>query len=455
MFAIVDIETTGGYGNSNCITEIAIIQHNGKEVEKSFHTLINPQSPINWYVQKMTGITNEMVSKAPLFSDVASQIFDLLQNRIFVAHNVNFDYSFVKLHLKNCNYHIDLAKICTVKLSRKVFPGLPKYGLGFLCQHFKIENIARHRAIGDATATAKLLEIIIESDKLNEIAKQIKKRKSYQYLPPNLNNTDVLDDLPSLPGVYYFYNNKEKIVYVGKAINLRKRVISHFSNNKTSKQKQDFLKEIYKIKFKLCSSELTAQILESTEIKKYWPKFNKSQKFYERRFGIFLFEDSLGYKRLAIDNVKKVLHPIKTFSLLVEARQYLIKYAEEFDIQNSMFFLSNETVSKLPNLKKHNKKVDAIIKIIKTEKQTYLVHDGTGTYILVEENIFWGMGKIPNIENVINYKQKGKSKFEKDEIKRKNLENLKTFLVPYPENFVVMSYINNYAIKNPDSIINI
>ena len=126
MFAIVDIETTGGHASANGITEIAIVLHNGKEIEGKYQTLVNPLMPIQKYVQSLTGITDEMVSKAPLFSTVAPQIYNLLKDRVFVAHNVNFDYSFVKHQLQQEGFELDIAKLCTIRLARKIFPGLPK-----------------------------------------------------------------------------------------------------------------------------------------------------------------------------------------------------------------------------------------------------------------------------------------------------------------------------------------
>ncbi len=434
MFAFIDIETTGGYSTKNCITEIAIILYDGQQVEGKFHTLINPEAPIQPYVQSMTGITNKMVENAPKFEEVAENIFNLLMDRVFVAHNVNFDYSFVSQHLKTAGYTIDLPKICTVKLSRKIFPGLPKYGLGSLSNHFNIENKARHRAIGDAEAMMNLFIILQQNDKNNEIEKLTKRRKIHQYLPPNLLQNNF-HELPSLPGVYYFKNKKGKIIYIGKAVNLKKRVSSHFSNNKSSKQKQEFLKHIYEIDWKPCSSELTACILESIEIKKYWPVFNKSQKYYERLYGIYEFEDSLGYKRLAIDNKRKILTPLATFSLLIEARNILFQYCKEFDIHPSMFYLSKVQSTEWKKVKEHNKIIDQIKKEFKENNKTYLVHDQTSTYILVEEGKFYGLGVLQNIHSDLK------------------IEEIKKEMEVYPENLIIKSYLNNYIKKNPENVI--
>ena len=457
MYAIVDIETTGGYSSKNCITEIAIILHNGSEVEGKFQTLINPEKPIDKYVQGMTGITNAMVAAAPKFEDVAQNIYNLLCNRVFVAHNVNFDYSFVKQHLKTAGFDIDLPKICTIQMARKIFPGLPKYGLGHLCYHFNIANEARHRAIGDATATTELFLKMLVNDTNGEIAKLTKRRKQSQYLPPNL-QTGIIDKMPSLPGVYYFRNNKEKIVYVGKAINLKKRVSSHFSNNKSTKQKQDFLRNVYDITWQNFSSNLTASVFESIEIKRLWPIYNKSQKHYERQYGIFMFEDSKGYQRLAIDNKKKVLQPLATFQLLVEARQTLFALCDEYKIEPYMFFLSREIPENLQLTKTHNKKIETIIELFKQAKKTYLVHDGAMYYLLVEEGKFYGMGRVENLDELIdekvkNKKTKPKNNIDKQEARNNVIEKIKELLTPYPENLIVQSYINNFIVKHPENVI--
>src|SRR4051812_3942927 len=116
MFAIVDIETTGGYASANGITEIAVAVYDGVWTVEYFDTLINPQMPIPRYVQSLTGITNAMISQAPLFTDVAGRIYNMLHDKVFVAHNVNFDYSFIKYHLAQAGYSIDCKKLCTVRL---------------------------------------------------------------------------------------------------------------------------------------------------------------------------------------------------------------------------------------------------------------------------------------------------------------------------------------------------
>ena len=306
MFAIVDIETTGGYASGNCITEIAIAIHDGEKMVDFFETLINPEIPIPRYIQSLTGITNAMVSQAPVFEEVAPKIYGLLHNKVFVAHNVNFDYSFIKHHLGQWGYNLDCKKLCTVRLGRKVLPGYQSYSLGNICRSLHIEVENRHRAGGDTLATVQLFECILKNDNGGEIKAMLKGKAKEQFLPPHL-PVEKVAQLPSCPGVYYFHNQKGKIVYVGKAKDLKKRVNSHFSNNKAGKQKQDFLREIYNVSYQLCGSELMAFILESIEIKRLWPLYNRSLKGFQQTYGLYMFEDGRGYQRLVIEKLKKQL----------------------------------------------------------------------------------------------------------------------------------------------------
>ena len=165
MFIIVDIETTGSSSRYGKITEIALYQHNGVEITNSFTTLINPEIDIPYFITRLTGIDNETVKNAPKFYEVAKKIVEFTENRIFVAHNVYFDYSFVKEEYKRLGYEFNRKTLCTVQLSRKLLPGHSSYSLGKLCSDLGIEINGRHRADGDALATVKLFEILLEKNK--------------------------------------------------------------------------------------------------------------------------------------------------------------------------------------------------------------------------------------------------------------------------------------------------
>jgi DNA polymerase-3 subunit epsilon len=328
MYAIVDIETTGGHASGNGITEIAICIHNGKKIVERYSTLVNPQRDIPVCISALTGITNDMVCGAPPFEDVAADIFHLLHNKIFVAHNVNFDHSFVRYHLAAAGYDLQCNKLCTVRLGRKILPGLPSYSLGKLCRHLNIENESRHRAGGDAEATAKLFSILLQSDKANHIQQALKQNSKEQNLPANLPKQDV-DALPYTPGVYYFHDEKGKVIYVGKAKNLKKRVCSHFTGNNPGPQRQEFLRNIHHITYQLCGTELIAFVLEAVEIKRLWPKYNRSLKRFEHAYGIYAFEDQRGYLRLAVDKHRKMTGAIYSCNTLYEGRTVLLQLIDD------------------------------------------------------------------------------------------------------------------------------
>ncbi|MGZ8538255.1 MAG: exonuclease domain-containing protein, partial [Flavisolibacter sp.] len=338
MYAIVDIETTGGYASANGIIEISIKIFDGVQVVEEFETLVNPYQKIPKYISAFTGIHDEMVVDAPSFADIAEKVFTYLQGNIFVAHNVNFDYSFIKSHLEHCGYSFQAKKLCTVRLARQVFPGFPSYSLGNLCHSLQIDLVNRHRAGGDAAATVILFKKILDHDQKNCITTSLQRNSKEQLLPPNVPKSDF-DKLPTGAGIYYFHDQKGKVIYVGKAKNIRARVNSHFSNNSDGRQKQNFVRNIYSISFQSTATELMAAILESTEIKRLWPVFNTSQKRQEEVYGFFLYEDQNGYMRVAIEKKRKYSNPIYTFHYKVDGHGVLRKLMKEFSLCPKLCFM--------------------------------------------------------------------------------------------------------------------
>ena len=168
MYAIVDIETTGGRASFEKITEIAIYIHDGKNVVEEFSTLINPGRTIPYFISRLTGIDNEMVKNAPRFYEIARKIVELTQDKVFVAHNVGFDYKFIQEEFKRLGYDYQRKTMCTVRMGRKFLPGYKSYSLGKLCQQLGISINGRHRAAGDALATVKLFEMILARKALKE-----------------------------------------------------------------------------------------------------------------------------------------------------------------------------------------------------------------------------------------------------------------------------------------------
>lgn len=433
QYAIVDIETTGGFPQQHGMTEIAIVLHNGNEVEGKYETLINPHQPIPPFIANMTGITDAMVSVAPSFHEVAPKIYSLLKDRVFVAHNVNFDFSFVKYHLLQAGFSLQTPKLCTIRLSRKVFPGFRKYGLGHLCRELNIPIENRHRAGGDAVATTKVLDLVLRNNGFLLVKEMLKKENRNQTLPGNLPEEHV-KSLPDQPGVYYFHDVKGKVIYVGKAKNLKKRVVSHFTGLDISEKRQEFLRKIHTITHTVCPSEFIASLLESVEIKRLWPIHNKSQKRYEQLWGIYLFEDSRGYMRLAIDKKRKYSSPLASFAMLVDAHRFLWKLVNEFRLNAILCFLDTTAASELPLPDEYNQRVQQAIDWIAAQQQTFVIKDREGC-VLVEQGRFYGMGRISDDPSLLT------------------LDNLKSRLVEYPENEVLKSMIRNFAEKHPGKVI--
>ena len=453
LYAIVDIETTGSYALGNGITEIAIVIHDGEQVLNFYETLVNPKISIPSFIQSLTGINNAMVANAPTFEEVAGQVYELLQDKIFIAHNVNFDYSFVKHQLQRAGYELDSKKLCTVRLSRKIFPGLNGYALGKLCHQLKINLSNQHRAGGDAMATAFLFKKLKENDKDNVIDGMLKGRNREQYLPPHL-PVEQIDSIPPLPGVYYFYNALGKTIYVGKAKNLRRRVRSHFSNNKPNKQKQDFLREVHKISYKECATELMAHILESAEIRRLWPAYNRSQRGYLPLFGLLVYEDRQGFKRLAIEKNKRYYKPVYTFNTLDEGHTWLKELINEFGLcarlcnlikdghctKDQHTELCKGACPSIEQPEKYNKKVDAATAWIKKHLPTFAlvdkgIDDNEHSCILMKEGIFYGMGYIPDRKPL------------------KNIELLEKMMEPLQGNDYIRNLVYKHASAFPEKCV--
>ena len=331
MYAIVDIETTGTNATYNCITEVAIYVHDGDKIVDEWHSLINPKREIPPFIIQMTGITNEMVADAPEFADVAEEIYTMLHDKIFVAHNAGFDYGFIKSHLLENGYELKSKKLCTVRLSRKIFPGFKSYSLGRLCESLGVQIENRHRAAGDALATAKIFGMLIQKDTGNHVTTALKRNSKEQLLPPNMEKA-VLEQLPEACGVYYFHDAAGKIIYVGKAINIKSRIFGHFTYADYHGKENDLRNSVFDITYTLTGNELIALLLESEEIKRKFPKFNNAQKQWDRNYCIFKYIDQRGYIHMAIEryNVKKEV--LKVFADFLSARNYLIEKMHAFQL---------------------------------------------------------------------------------------------------------------------------
>lgn len=441
IYAIVDIETTGGYASTGSITEIAIMVYNGSTIIDQYHSLVNPLQPIPHFIQTLTGITDEMVADAPSFEEIAAEVFDLLNDKVFVAHNVNFDFSFLNHALQMNGYHLNVKKLCTVRLTRKIFSGLPSYSLGNICRSFHIPIQNRHRAEGDAQATVLLFEKLLLNDSENHIQQFLKKSSKEQYLPLHLPKEQI-EQLPRKPGVYYFRNQKGKVVYVGKAKSLKHRVRSHFTHNGIGRQKQEFIRNVHHISYQQCGTELMAAILEETEIKKFWPIYNTSRKQASVQYGLYVFEDQKGYTRLAIEKKRKHLQPVHTFGLMWEGYRILWNLIERYQLSPELCFLDKtkyegEYHTRYDAPDTYNLRVEKALRTLHDELPSFAVlgdgiEENQYSCLLMERGKFFGMGYIPVT------------------MKLDDINRLKKQLTPYPDNDFIRDMIYSFVQTYPN-----
>jgi DNA polymerase III subunit epsilon len=333
-YAIVDIETTGGLGRGERITEIAIVLHDGSQVLDTFTTLLNPEQRIPWNITVLTGITDAMVANAPRFFEVAKQIVTITEGAIFVAHNVSFDYYFIREEFARLGYSYTRPQLCTVRLSRKVFPGLPSYSLSNLKQHFRIYSERSHRALDDTLATVNIFERILATKEASEhievfVNQGIKESK----LPRNI-SLARLREAPEACGIYYLYDEAGTVIYVGKSLNIRKRLHDHFADHTAKGEKMregvaDFSVEV-------TGSELVALLFESAEIKRIQPRINKAQRIKKFDGAIFTYLDERGYRCFAygkntIANAKKMTF-LADYAKLDHARNHLQAAAHQNEL---------------------------------------------------------------------------------------------------------------------------
>jgi len=329
MYAIVDIETTGGSARLERITEIAVYVHDGNRIIDEYSTLVNPERNIPYFITALTGISNEMVEDAPRFFEVAKKIVEITEGNIFVAHNARFDYSFIRQEFSMLGYNFKRPLLDTVSLSRKLLPGHKSYSLGNLCKELGIEIRGRHRASGDALATVRLMELLLEKDKEQKNGSLVKNRKASK-LHPAL-DMQKIEVLPEEPGIYYFHNESGDIIYVGKSRNLYQRVNTHLSNN-TSSREMEMRSMIADISWERTGSELVALLLESAEIKSRKPLYNRAQRRTGFRWGIYSFTDEKGYVRFEYRNVKDDAVPLALFSSKENVRAKLEQIISDYNL---------------------------------------------------------------------------------------------------------------------------
>lgn len=411
MYCIVDIETTGGNHNTGQITEIAIIKHDGNKVIDEFNSLINPGIPIPPFISNLTGITDGMVANAPKFHEVAKRIVEITKDCIFIAHNVSFDYNYIRQGFKNLGYEWKRERICTVKTSKKVLPGYKSYSLGNLCKDLGISVNDRHRAKGDADATVLLFELILKKTNGN-LEELFEKEKTLKNTHPNL-DIEVVKTLPKACGVYYLYDDNNNLIYIGKSKNIRSRVYAHI-NNRKSKRANEMADNIVKVDYTLTGSELIALLLESDEIKKHKPRFNRALKKDKSTFGLFHYFDPKGYFNLKIEPLFQSPEnevPIASFDSRQNALQKTHNWANTFQLCHKLCGLEKTDRAcfqyqlkeckgaciKEESAKDYNERIGKVLNLLNYKHQNFVVVDKGRTKtekcaIVIENGQYLGFG---------------------------------------------------------------
>ncbi|MEH6620955.1 exonuclease domain-containing protein [Maribacter arcticus] len=451
MYTIIDIETTGNGIKGNKITEISIFKYNGHEVVDEYTSLVNPQCEIPSFITGLTGIDNNMVRNAPLLEEIIPKIEAITKDTIFVAHSVNFDYNVIKNEFYQLGHDFSRKKLCTVRLSRKLLPGYNSYSLGKLTAALGIPLTNRHRARGDAHATVLLFHKLLRAENAESVFKLFLNSKSQEAtLPPALPKEEY-EKLPTTPGVYYFKNEKGKIIYVGKAINIKKRVLGHFYDKKT--KEITLCSETASLDFEETGNELIALLKESAEIKHLYPKYNSAQKRTIQQYGIFSYEDRNGIIHLAFNKIKMTPNALAICYSPTEARQYLEALCNTFELCPKYCHLQ-ENVSGCSHYKikqcigicsdtglvnTYNERVQEALKSLK-DIQSDLVIKTNGrnaeenAFVIIQENSYAGYGFIPK------------------EFSIEHIENLETFIIPQKNTLETQRIVESYMRKNPNAI---
>ena len=409
LFAIIDVETTGGGIGGNRITEICIALIKDGEVLDKYTTLVNPERDIPYHITALTGIDNDMVKNAPLFYEVAEKVEEFTRDAIFIAHNVGFDYNVIRGEFRLLGQHYNRKKLCTVRLSRKLIPGHLSYSLGRLCNTINIPHLNRHRAEGDVDATVILFQRLLSLDEnFNTINSFLNPRSKQATLPPHL-AVEQIEELPAEAGIYLFKDHKHKVLYAGKAKSIKKRVLSHFYDKKTKEYQLG--QETHFIDYELTGNELLALLVESEHIRKHYPKYNRAQKFPATTYQIISYVNQRGVIQLALAKTKVLYDSVGTFYNKTEAIEKLGEICETFNLcprycslQSNSEKCSHYKIKNCEgicegkeNVAEYNVKVQAAIQSLKDHKLSFAIQgkgrsEGEIAFALVREGQYKGFG---------------------------------------------------------------
>ncbi len=446
-YAVIDVETTGLSPKVERLTEIAIVIFENGHIVDEYSSLINPEKSIPYHITQLTGINNQMVQNAPFFYEIAKKIVELTESCTFVAHNASFDYRFIQAEFARYGYDYQRKIVDTVKLARKMMPGFSSYGLGNLCNQLGIKIENRHRALGDALATVEVLKRILN---IESNGQDVTVKGLHTHL-----DKKVLESLPQKIGVYYFFNDKSELIYIGKSNNIHSRVYSHLNNTATRKA-MELREKICSVDYELCGSELVALLMESAEIKKHLPIYNRAQRRTNFQWGIFEDTDAQGYRSLMVYKTSERNDvPLNVFTSKLSAISDLERWTELHGLCQKINGLYQSAGACFhygikqcqgacigeESAESYNLRVDSLLNIFQYENANMLIiepgrTDDEKSLVLIESNVYRGFGFV-----------------SVDELSQ-SVDVIKSFVKPYTDNKDVAAIIRGFLRhKSPEALI--
>ncbi|GGW63783.1 DNA polymerase-3 subunit epsilon [Winogradskyella epiphytica] len=443
IYTIIDVETTG---RTNRMTEISVFKYDGNCVIDEFTSLINPECFIPTHITALTGIDNGLVANAPRFEEIAQDILNITEDAVFVAHNVNFDYSIISGEFQRIGIKFNRKKLCTVRLSRRLLPGYRSYSLGKLSRSLQIDLVDRHRARGDAEATVTLFELLLNQPQASDVFTEFLNKNSREAtLPPNLPKA-TFEALPNSAGIYYFKDKKGQVIYVGKAINIKKRVLSHFYSK--TKKSLDMVRETRDIDFELSGSELVALLMEDAAIKHHFPIYNKVSKRTIQSIALFSYQDRKGILHLASNKGRLVPDPIVSFYSIRELRKFVEKLCAKYKLcpkychlQESVSECSHYSIKNCNGIcrdeetvEDYNNRVLEAIYDISNQKDDIILkekgrHANEEAFVMIKSGEYMGYGFLEKEEHI------------------NHIEDLNNFLIPQKDNIDIQKILSPYLQK--------
>src|SRR5258708_17528254 len=350
--AFIDIETSGTSLRNDHIIEVGILRVEDQRITETFESLINPCAYIPDFIEQLTGINQNQLESAPSFSSVQDHIFELLKGCIIVAHNVRFDYGFLRYEFKRHDRSFIEKHLCTVKLSQHLFPQYQRHNLDSIIDRFGISCLRRHRAFDDAKVLFDFYSLL--KDKIGEekLAAAIATVLRQPSRPLHI-TTAMVEALPESPGVYIFYGEDNTPLYVGKSINIKERILSHFANDHTSATEMKISQQIHHIETKITAGELSALILESKLVKQLQPLYNRKLRQSRRMIIAKIVEDKQKYNTIALQETEKI-HPqeldtlVGVFPSKKRAQTFLRTISNEYKLCQKLLGIDHSLLACFP-----------------------------------------------------------------------------------------------------------